>query len=111
MLILTHTLYLRALEGPVPIPIRLYQPAIGEMGCWECAFEIDWPHGQRRMSGAGVDALQALTIALKLIGTHIYVSDYHANGLLYAYEHEDGYGFPVPHNLRHELVGVDKMSF
>lgn len=112
MLILTHRLYLRTPEGPKPIPIRVYQPAIDdEFCCWGCRFEIDWPHGRKTMSGYGQDTLQALTIALQLVGTHIYVSDYHADGLLFAYEQEEGYGFPVPANIRDLLVGVDKMVF
>jgi len=113
MIILTHTLYLRTPEGPpVAIPIRLHQPAIDdEFGCWGCRFEIDWPHGRKNMSGYGQNALQALTLALQLIGTHIYLSDYHEDGLLFASEQEEGYGFTVPANLRDLLVGGDKMKF
>jgi len=61
------------------------------------------------MSGAGVDALQALMIALQMIGVQIYTSSYHYDGALRAYEGQEGYGFPVSRNVRDMLIGVDKI--
>jgi hypothetical protein len=47
-------------------------------------------------------------LTLQIIGAHIYTSDYHKQGRLRAYEHEVGYGFPIPDNLRDMLIGVDR---
>ncbi|WP_024277339.1 hypothetical protein [Xanthobacter sp. 126] len=108
MLILTHKLHLKRLEGEVPIEIRIYKPEPKD-GCWACAFEIDWPEGTKAMSGAGFDALQALVISLQMIGIQIYTSSYHHDGALRAYDTEEGYGFPVSRNVRDVLIGADKI--
>ena len=108
MLILTHTLYLNRPEGEIPIEIRIFSP-VPKDGCWACAFEIDWPEGTKAMSGAGLDALQALVISLQMIGIQIYTSTYHHDGALRAYDNEEGYGFPVARNVRDLLVGSDKI--
>lgn len=110
MLILTHTLHLNRPAGKVPVEIRLYQP-LPTGASWICNFEIDWPKGRLARHGVGEDALQALVTALQMIGAQIYTSPYHEDGSLRAYDREDGYGFPVPNNLRDLLIGVDKMSF
>lgn len=45
------------------------------------------------------------------VGVHLYVSEYHDDGVLYAPGREGGYGFPVTQNLRDLLVGRDKELF
>jgi hypothetical protein len=59
------------------------------------------------MDATGIDALQALVIALQMIGAGIYTSSYHREARLRAYDGEKGYGFPVPSSLRDRLVGAD----
>ena len=59
----------------------------------------------------GEDALQSLTLALQMIGAELYTSTYHQDGALHAEGSEQGYGFPVPANVRDLLIGVDKMMF
>lgn len=108
MIMLTHALYLSRPEGEIRIEIRIHKPTPKD-GCWACAFEIDWPEGTKAMSGAGVDALQALVVSLQMIGVQIYTSSYHHDGALRAYEGQDGYGFPVSRNVRDMLIGVDKI--
>lgn len=110
MPMLTHSLYLRKENGDHKIEIRIFQPERNEEA-WQCRYEIDWPEGTQVMTPNGVSALQALTLALKMIGTDIYTSAYHREGSLWAFEKEDGYGFPVPNNIRDLLVGIDKMAF
>lgn len=58
-----------------------------------------------------VDALQALILSMMCVGVHLYVSEYHDDGVLYAPGREGGYGFPVTPNLRDLPVGRDKELF
>ena len=110
MPIITHTLTLDP-EGPrIPIAIRIYAPEAYELG-WRCRYEIDWPDEPKVFYGGGVDELQALVMALFMIGAEIYSTDYHRDGRLRAYETEEGYGFPLAKSLRDMLVGVDAVAF
>jgi hypothetical protein len=59
------------------------------------------------MIAPGGDAVQSLEIALKLIGAHLYASQYHQDGSLSFEQPGNGYGFPVPANMRDLLVGED----
>ncbi len=80
----------------------------GSQKNWTCAFEIDWPDAPRRRVARGVDALQAAYIAQQMIGAELYTSQYHAEGRLRWGQPGDGYGFPVPKNIRGMLVGDDR---
>jgi len=51
--------------------------------------------------------VQALEIALRLIGAQLYASTYHQEGTLVFGKPGAGYGFPVPVNMRDLLVGDD----
>jgi len=110
MLVMMHELFLKSQPTDLRIEVRLYQPVQRDKG-WGCRYEIDWPEGSRVFTAYGLDALQALVIALQMIGSELYTSSYHADGLLRAYDREDGYGFPVAPNLRDMLIGVDAISF
>jgi hypothetical protein len=107
MPIATRTLTLRRTSGDVEIPIRIFAPE-QKAGDWSCQFEIAWPDGTWTMAAGGVDAVQALHIALQLVGAQIYASDHHASGKLMWLEPGKGYGFPVPSSIRDLLVGDDK---
>jgi hypothetical protein len=76
-------------------------------GAWSCRYEIGWPHEARVHAASGVDSVQALHIALQLMGCEIYVSDYHRSGQLMLEPDAPGYGFPVPRTMRDVLVGDD----
>ena len=78
---------------------------------WGCRHEVDWPEGKKARVSYGLDALQALVIALQLIGSELYISTYRANGLLRASDQETGYGFSVPLNMRDMLISVGALSF
>jgi hypothetical protein len=52
--------------------------------------------------------MQAVLLALQMIGTVLYTSDYHKSGKLFWEKPGDGYGFPVPSNLQDMLIGEDK---
>lgn len=114
MVILTHTLFIRGETGDTPVEIRLHQPEhlVEDIGkSWGCRFEIDWPDRTKSMVIHGVDALQALILSMMCVGVHLYVSEYHDDGVLYAPGREGGYGFPVTQNIRDVLVGSDKATF
>jgi hypothetical protein len=73
-----------------------------------CRFEIGWPDGVVARHVEGVDAIQAVELALKAIGAEVYASPYHRAGTLVWELPGGGYGFPVARNLRDLLVGDDK---
>jgi hypothetical protein len=52
--------------------------------------------------------VQALLIAMQMIGAEIYASNYHDSGKLRWLVADRGYGFPVTNNIRDLLVGDDK---
>lgn len=107
MIVATRVLKLRRVAGDIEIPIRIFAPTSEEID-WSCRFEIDWPDGTRAMDIGGVDAVQAIELAMKAIGTQIHTGDYHKSGRLEWLEPGKGYGFPVPNNIRDLLVGDDK---
>ena len=109
MVIGTRELKLRQGQGDIPIPIRISAPE--QRGDdWACRFEIDWPDEMFTMDARGIDSVQALELALRMIGSIIYASDHHASGNLMWEAPGQGYGFPVPNNIRGLLVGEDKKS-
>jgi hypothetical protein len=109
MLIIAHELFLRTEDRETVIAIRIFKPEEQEK-VWACRYEIEWPEGARVFSAIGFDSLQALVLALQMIGAEIYSSAYHREGRLRAYDNEKGYGFPVAASLRDLLVGADKVA-
>jgi hypothetical protein len=97
-------------DQAIQIQISISAPVQAE-GPWFCEWSIDWPHGMRASRAYGVDGVQALRLTLEMIGTELYSSPYHATGHLYFEKPGDGYGFPVPSNLRDLLIGQDRLSF
>lgn len=106
MTILQRTLTYAADSGDVEVPVSVGAPCRGERD-WSCAYEIGWPGEPRRGFGHGVDATQATLLALKVIGTDLYTSDYHRSGRLRWLEPGDGDGYPVPKVIGHLLIGGD----
>src|SRR5258708_7097823 len=107
MIIATRVLKLRHPAGDIEIPIRIFAPERQAVD-WACGFEVDWPDGRLAMAAVGIDAVQALELALKMIGAQIYASDHHASGNLMWEAPGKGYGFPVTNGIRDVLVGDDK---
>jgi hypothetical protein len=94
-------------DGKHEVEVRLYAPAQKSPG-WTCRFEIGWPDGVVALDAEGVDAVQAVELALKAIGAEVYASPYHRDGTLIWERPGGGYGFPVARNLRDLLGGDDK---
>lgn len=107
MVIAKRVLKLRGRQGDVEIPILIFSPQ-RENGDWSCQIEIGWPDEKLTRIAVGVDAVQALELALKMIGAQIYSSSHHESGVLEWLEPGKGYGFPVPNGIRDLLVGDDK---
>ena len=97
-------------DKTIAIPITI-NALIQSEGARSCEWSIGWPHGIRNSRAYGVDGVQALRLALEMIGAELYSSPYHASGNLYFEKSGDGYGFPVPSNLRDLLIRQDKASF
>jgi hypothetical protein len=106
----TRILALATPSGDTQVPITV-EPPMGQDRNWSCRFEIGWPTGARVKDAHGVDAVQALLLALQMIGTDLYSSNEHAEGRLRWETKGAGYGFPVPKNLKNMLVGDDKVFF
>lgn len=111
MLIASRNLNLRDGETLRKIPIRLFLPVRLGSGTWTCRYEVGWPERPSVNEGSGVDAIQAITVALRIVGAEIYTSSYHKAGILYLDAVGQGYGFPVPHAIRDLLVGDDAKYF
>jgi hypothetical protein len=107
MIIANRTLKLRRPSGEVDIGVRLYLPQAAEGGVWLCRYEIDWPHGIRKHAAQGLDSIQAIMLALQMIGGELYASEHHESGDLMFDAPRRGYGFPVAASLRDLLVGDD----
>lgn len=110
MLIAERMLTLEAADGVAKIPVRIFLPQELSVD-WICRFTIGWPGEEFEMDVHGVDAFQALELALRTIGVMIYTSEHHKAGKLMWLEAGDGYGFPVTTTLRDLLVGSDRKFF
>ena len=99
---------LRLLESPgTTIPVRIAMPTQLPVD-WSCRAEIDWPDARWSRDVVGIDAIQALQLALQMIGTELYCSDLHRQGRLVWLAPGAGYGFPVPVVIRDMLIGEDR---
>jgi hypothetical protein len=100
-------LKLQSGDRTIDVPVVVFQPQQGSDGTWFCSYEIGWPEGTQTSRAGGVDALQAVFLALQMIGADIYSSSYHKSGALFLDEPGQGYGFPVAVSLRDRLIGDD----
>ncbi|MEW6451159.1 MAG: hypothetical protein AB1490_10945 [Pseudomonadota bacterium] len=110
MIIASRLLILRSDPQDVEIAVLIHAPEMDSVD-WICRLEIEWPEGRAERWAAGVDAVQALALALEMIGTEIYASPHHETGHLEWLAPGRGYGFPVPNNIRDLLVGDDRKFF
>ena len=106
----TRLLHASTKDGEIDVPVTLDSPT-GSANSWSCGYSIGWPGKSRVFAAYGLDAVQATLVAMQMVGTELYSSDYHAKGLLRWGAPGDGYGFPVPSSIRDLLVGNDKKLF
>ncbi len=110
MIIATRILKLRRDATHVDVAIRIFAPKqVGD--AWTCQYEIDWPEGKETRAAWGIDSVQAIILALQMVGADIYTSNYHKACVLIFESSGQGYGFPVPESLRSLLVGNDLKFF
>jgi|SRR5580700_7750835 hypothetical protein len=106
MIVASRSLKLRQGQGDIAVAVRIFAPQ-PDQSEWSCAYEIDWPEGTRKFAILGFDSMQALLLALQMVGTEIYTSDYHKLRNLSWDKPGQGYGFPVAHSIRDLLEGDD----
>jgi len=106
MIIATRQLKIRTSSGDINVEVRLFKPT-NEDGMWVCNYEIDWPGATKKSFAGGVDAIQAMLLALQKTGIQLYTSDYHRDGSLYWNGSGGGYGFPIMSALHDLRVGDD----
>ena len=107
MIVAERILHIRSNSAPgIPVHVRLFSP-VSRGKDWSCSYEIEWPLKLRAMKAHGVDASQALILALHMIGSELYSSKYHAERTLIWLEAGKGYGFPVASLMRDALIGDD----
>jgi uncharacterized protein DUF6968 len=107
MLIGNSQLTLQDGNDKINIPVRLFAPRIDAAGAWGCRYEIDWPDKMSAKEIFGADSMQAIVLALQMIGFEIYHSEFHETGLLYSEKRGGGYGFPMMNAYRDLLQGDD----
>jgi hypothetical protein len=110
MIVASRCLKLRKADSEIDVAVRLFEPR-SDQNYWSCDFEIDWPEGTRKGTAHGFDSMQALVLALNMVGSEIYTSDYHKSGALSWGEPRKGYGFPLPRIIRDMLIGDDAEYF
>jgi uncharacterized protein DUF6968 len=89
------------------VPVSIYLPV--EMNDhWQNDYEIGWPAAVRTHAARGVDSVQALLLAMQMIGAEIYASDAHRAGKVRLDRPGGGYGFPLPKRTRAISEGDDR---
>ena len=89
------------------IPVHVSIPVEDGMD-WSCSCSIGWPEGLWERHTIGIDAIQAIELALRMVGTELYASNQHRSGQLMWLERGAGYGFPVPAVIKDQLIGEDR---
>lgn len=94
-------------NGEVVVVIGKPRPFPGG-GDFFCPFKVEGLGSQRITRAGGVDAVQALELALRMVGTVLYTSQEYKDGRLTWEGGENGsLGFPVAANIRDILPEGD----
>ena len=107
MKIAERILKIRQSGTEVEVPIQIYAPERDATNAWLCTYEIGWPGAPRRFASGGFDSVQALLLALQMVGAELYSSEHHEAGRLVWEKEGGGYGFPLPRAMSDLLVGDD----
>ncbi|GGH13840.1 hypothetical protein GCM10007036_12710 [Alsobacter metallidurans] len=76
---------------------------------WSCRYEIQWPNEKTTRRAHGLDSAQALVLAIYMVGTDLYCSDFHKNGRMVVEGRPGGFGFPIPRIIRDDIPGYEDM--
>ena len=91
--------------------VRLFQPELHSDGVnYLCRFQVEWPSKTTDLRAGGVDAFQALILALQMLGATINTSEAVKEGKLVWLEPGGGFGLPVPSNIEDLLQGDDRRN-
>ena len=93
MIIATRILRIMGDDDDVKVPIHIHMPVEDDRS-WRCDYEICWPRKPRLSKAYGVDAVQALQLAMFAIGTELWANPWHHAGLLAWFDEGSEYGFP-----------------
>ncbi len=92
------------------VEIRLFLPERHLNGeDWECRYEIEWPITPRSHVVNGVDAMQALLLAMACTAADLYAGQPPGLSGLTWLEPGGGFGFPLPPSLRGLAQGDDRL--
>jgi len=105
--IATRTL---TLDGTTEAKVLIGKPQpFLEGPSWYCRYQISNVGFDRVWYAGGEDEVQALMLALSMIGAELYCSDeYRAGRLSWDAGRDGDLGFPVPENIRDVLPGHRK---
>jgi hypothetical protein len=104
-------LWLNEPTGPHPVIVELARPVPHPEGDFACPFRIEGLGDSKTRYAAGVDEIQSLLLALKLIGTILHTSDENQQSRLKSLDDEGSLGFPLPSNLSDLYRGHDRTEF
>lgn len=83
-------------DGAPNFHIRIGRPKLApENDCWFCSYELVGPSTSRRGRSGGVDAMQALILALNMLAVDVEFSEESEQGRLSWLESKD-VGLPLP---------------
>jgi len=100
MLTMTRNLSLTD-EPTIQIPVQVFMP-VQEDTDWSCTFSIGWPDLVLERKTFGIDTIQSLELALRMVGTGLYASEYHKAGRLMWLKPRRGLRISRPqHHTRH----------
>jgi len=71
-------------------------------------FRVEWPSGTKQLYAYGVDAIQALILALQMLGANINTSQAVKEGRLVWLAPGGGFGLPVSRSIEGILQGDDR---
>jgi hypothetical protein len=92
-----RTLWVESSTGKRPVVVAVGRPYPIDGGeNYECPFTIDGMMATSLRSAKGVDSVQALSLALSIIGASLYTSREYKAGELTWFAGQDDLGFPRP---------------
>lgn len=90
---------LQSAWGPVEVVMEV-PVADADDGDFRCAYRINGPRTQRRSHAMGIDAFQAIELAMQKIGTDLFFSEEGQHGELRWLDAPYEIGFPLPESTR-----------
>lgn len=93
---------------PCGMSVDLAAPARRGDHEWQCRYTLHWPDGVKEGAAYGIDAVQALILALNMVAVRLCASDAHEEQRLFWESVGDGYGFPLSATIRDLAQGADR---